>query len=93
MNIGMLWFDNDPKTDLATKIEHAAEYYRKKYGKRPNLCFIHPSMAPPQPEASQSQDGATAVFTSGNVEVRITRSVLPNHLWIGVNGANGQVNP
>ena len=44
MNIGMLWFDNDPKTDLNGKIERAAAYYRSKYGQSPNLCFVHPSM-------------------------------------------------
>ncbi len=92
MNVGMLWFDNDPKTDLFTKIEHAAEYYRKKYGKRPNVCFIHPSMAPSQLSTEESQVEATVVFKSGDLEVRTTRSVLPNHLWIGVNGDNGQVN-
>lgn len=93
MNVGMLWFDNDPKTDLMTKIEHAAEYYQKKYGKRPNLCFIHPSMAPAQSQIDESQGEAVVIFKSGEVEVRLTRSVLPNHLWIGVNGANGQVKP
>ena len=44
MNIGMLWFDNDPKVNLDTKIERAAIYYAKKYGKNPTLCFVHPSM-------------------------------------------------
>jgi len=42
MNTGMLWFDNDPKTALAAKIERAVDYYHKKYGCRPNLCLIHP---------------------------------------------------
>ncbi len=46
MNIGMLWFDNDPKADLAVKIKRAAQYYRNKYGKTPTLCFVHPSMLP-----------------------------------------------
>ena len=39
MNSGMLWFDNDPKTDLTFKINKAAEYYRQKYGNTPNLCL------------------------------------------------------
>ncbi len=29
MNIGMLWFDNDPKADLEAKITGAAGYYEK----------------------------------------------------------------
>ena len=44
MNRGMLWFDNNPKTNLASKIKQAAEYYRQKYGAAPNLCLVHPSM-------------------------------------------------
>ena len=81
MNVGMLWFDNDPKTELALKIERAVDYYRKKYGRSPTLCFVHPSMiaktASPEPEAPLKAAG---------VEVRSSRSVLPNHFWLGVNG-------
>ena len=44
MNIGMLWFDNDPKAEMNTKIARAGDYYQHKYGKSPNLCFVHPSM-------------------------------------------------
>jgi hypothetical protein len=73
MNIGMLWFDNDTKTDLSAKIKRAASYYKEKYGQNPNLCFVHPSMlkTPANPEVG--------------IELRTTRSVLPNHFWLGVN--------
>ena len=77
MNIGMLWFDNDKKSDLSDKIQRAASYYRDKYGRTPNLCFVHPSML-----------GSIPVNTNGSgIEVRTTRSVLPNHFWLGVNTA------
>ena len=72
MNTGMLWFDNDSKSELGSKIERAASYYYKKYGQAPNLCFVHPSMltgTAPKP---------------GKIEVRSNRSVLPNHFWIGI---------
>lgn len=65
MKIGMLWFDNDPHTELAAKVERAAAYYRLKYGKTPTLCFVHPSMLPgaqdaqPQ-EAPNSPGGKSA---------------------------------
>lgn len=88
MNIGMLWFDNDAQSDLAAKIERAVRYYQEKYGKRPNVCYVHPCMAP-APSSNGSQPNAPATLKAGGVEVRTTRSVLPNHLWIGVNGANG----
>ena len=72
MNVGMLWFDNDPKTDIAVKINQAVDYYRHKYGQTPNLCFVHPSMVKNNP------------VKAGNVEVRSSRSVLPNHFWLGL---------
>ena len=72
MNTGMLWFDNDPKTDLPTKISIAADYYQKKYGKKPDLCFVHPSML------------AAAAPKATGIEVRPNRQVLPHHLWLGI---------
>jgi hypothetical protein len=71
MNIGMLWFDNDPKADLSSKIARAVDYYQKKYGQAPDLCYVHPSML-------KEDDPKT-----GKVEIRSNRSVLPNHFWIG----------
>lgn len=84
MNIGMLWFDNDPKTELTSKVERAADYYRNKYGRQPTLCFVHPSMIGPM----INDNSEPASLKTAGVEVRSTRSVLPNHFWIGVNGIN-----
>lgn len=72
MKTGMLWFDNDPKVDLATKIARAAAYYQRKYGMRPDLCFVHPTML------------STSQPHSQGIEVRPNRQVLPNHLWMGI---------
>jgi hypothetical protein len=82
MNVGMLWFDNDPKTELAVKVERAASYYRNKYGDAPTLCFVHPCML----DKSRAENPEQSNFKAAGVEVRSTRSVLPNHFWIGVNG-------
>ena len=46
METGMLWYDNDPKTTLTDKVARAVEYYRKKYGRDPNLCLVNPSSCP-----------------------------------------------
>lgn len=73
MRTGMLWFDNDPKTDLSTKVTRAAAYYQKKYGCIPNLCFVHPSMLEVQARRAEG------------IELRPSRQVLPNHFWLGVN--------
>ena len=72
MNTGMLWFDNDPKTALDEKVQKAADYFKAKYGKSPDLCLVHPSML------SESQ------HQTGRIAIRPLRTVLPNHLWIGV---------
>ena len=94
MNIGMLWFDNDPKAGLDTKVERAAVYYRNKYGRAPTLCYVHPSMLPtggPSPKnrgGSDNGGSANANYITGGIEVRSNRSVLPNHFWIGLNGAS-----
>lgn len=87
MEIGMLWFDNDPKADLAEKIKKAAAYYRQKYGVTPDICFLHPTMLP--------KNGSVEASTSPhsplpNVELRPSKSVMPNYLWIGVNPKSGE---
>jgi hypothetical protein len=86
MNIGMLWFDNDPKTELALKIERAVGYYREKYGRSPTLCFVHPSMIAKTSAPAPETEAETEIpLRAAGVEVRSSRSVLPNHFWLGVN--------
>lgn len=85
MDIGMLWFDNDPKVDLAEKIAKAAAYYRQKYGKTPDLCFLHPTMLP------KNGSEATSLHSPlPNFEIRPSKSVMPNYFWIGVNPRSGE---
>lgn len=79
MNIGMLWFDNDQKVDLATKIKRAAEYYEKKYGVHPNLCYVHPSMTPADGEKTPQE-----TLTRNGIVIKPNRRILPNHFWLGV---------
>lgn len=77
MNTGMLWFDNDPKTSLDVKIHQAAEYYLHKYGRTPDLCIVNPKSLP----ASEAQNEP---LMSGRILVQAQRTVLPHHMWIGV---------
>lgn len=72
MIAGMLWLDTDPKRPLSEKIRMAAEYYKNKYGRAPDTCMVHPAVLA---EPSTQVDKIT---------VRPLRTVLPNHLWIGV---------
>lgn len=66
----MLWYDSDRKTTTAQKIATAAEYYRKKYGGIPNLCFCNPEMI----DDSQPE-----------IETQADAVVIPHHFLIGVN--------
>jgi hypothetical protein len=75
MNTGMLWFDNDPKTTLEVKVQQAADYYRHKYGRTPDLCLVNPGIL------AKMQSGAAQ---GGKISIRPLRSILPGHLWIGV---------
>lgn len=86
MNIGMLWFDNDRKTEIKSKVDRAALYYREKYGTNPNVCFVHPSML-----NEQIDNSSTKKVTYGDIEIRTSKSVLPNHFWIGINGTKSPV--
>lgn len=72
MDIGMLWFDNDPKSDVLSKVKKAVAYYQKKYGEIPNLCFVHPSMI------------SEMKFEACEISVCSNSTMLPNHFWIGV---------
>lgn len=67
----MLWFDNDPKLDMISKVQKAAVYYKDKYGREPNLCFVHPSMI------------TDSTSKTGSVVVRTNSTVLPHHFWMG----------
>jgi len=76
MKTGLLWFDDDPRKQLEDKVLRAAAHYERKYGRTPDLCFVHPS--------AFNGNGKRRVKKAGRVEIRAGRSVLPDHLWLGV---------
>jgi len=80
MDVGMLWFDNDKGADLSTKLERAAKYYHKKYGQTPNLCFVNPCML----AATGKTPVKSNVVKAGNIEIRESNTMLPNHFWLGI---------
>jgi hypothetical protein len=73
MDVGMMWFDPDPRSAIGEKVQRAAAYYRGKYGRAPTLCYIHPVTA-----------GESSSAAGNGLEVRTSRSVLPNHFWLGL---------
>lgn len=72
MKTGLLWFDDNPKVPLATKIENAARRYRERLGRSPNLCYVHP----------ETLTGGETM--PGHVKVVESATVQRNHFWIGV---------
>ncbi|MFQ6100580.1 MAG: hypothetical protein ACE5OS_05020 [Anaerolineae bacterium] len=76
MKTGLLWFDDDPRRELKEKVLRAAVHYERKYGQKPNLCFVHPS--------TFNGNGKRRFVKAGGVEIRPGRSVLPDHFWLGV---------
>ena len=72
MKIGMLWFDNDPRTTFGMKIRAAGDYYRHKYHQEPRVCFVNPQA---------EKDIASA--DTGGITVKVHRSILPYNFWIG----------
>lgn len=81
MEIGMLWFDNDPKLGVEAKVRRAASYYRRKYGRPANLVVTNPAMLAEQaslttPLEVELDDHALKVIAAGNV--------LPHHFWVGI---------
>ncbi len=71
MKVGMLWFDNNDQRDLEAKLRRAISHYEVKHGRRPTVCYVHPSMMLGQRRSVEGLD------------LRTTNTVLPHHFWLG----------
>lgn len=71
MNIGMLWLDDDQKRTIEEKVTRAMQYYKQKYKKTPNLCFV-------------SSNTLSEEIQVGKVAVRPAIHIQPQHFWIGL---------
>jgi len=82
----MLWFDNDRKSSIPSKVEKAARYYQKKYGKKPDVCYVHPKMV--KGEKGKNNDAKKSTVGNplkiGKILVLKNDKVLPDHFWIGI---------
>jgi hypothetical protein len=73
MKVGMLWLDAEDDSDLAVRVGRAATYYAQKYGRKANLCVIHPETAGERPPESIA-----------DLVLRVRPEALRQHFWIGV---------
>ncbi len=74
VNLGWLWFDNDPKTSLDAKVKRASGRFREKFGRQPQLCYVSP-LALTERET-----------ICGRVEIKRAQNVLPGHFLFVVEG-------
>jgi hypothetical protein len=81
MDIGLLWFDNDPKVGLEEKVRRAAGRYQEKFGHAANVCFLNPGAI-----AGRSAEGSPLEVEVGGAKIKVlaARQVLPHHFWVGV---------
>ena len=56
MKVGMMWLDNDKKRTLDEKVRRAADYYRDKYGRFPELCLVNSRVLKDEKKVSLSKD-------------------------------------
>lgn len=75
MKVGLLWYDDNPKRDLAEKVGRAAQRYKRKFGAAPDICCVHPS--------AFGDNGSDKVQMVGDVRVVSRPSVLRHHFWLG----------
>ena len=85
MEIGMLWFDNDRKASIPSKVEKAARYYQKKYGVNPDLCYVHPKTVKGESPGNgrSRKTNVQEPYRIGKILVLKDEKVLPDHFWIG----------
>jgi hypothetical protein len=76
MQEGMLWYDDDEGRTLEEKVRRAADYYRNKYGRSPDLCLVNP----------RALNGRSVEVSQ--ITLRAASNILMHHLLIGV-GENG----
>jgi hypothetical protein len=76
MQIGLMWYDDDPRKTLDVKIEQAAARYHEKFGQAPNACYVNPAAL----AAEGKRNGLRLVPA---------RSIRPGYLWIGVDEREG----
>lgn len=70
MDIGLLWYDNDPKLTLSQRLSRAAEYCENKY----NIIVDHCELNPVMETKEQLPSGITVLYK---------QYILPNYFWVG----------
>jgi len=78
MQVGLLWFDNDPHRGLTSKIEDAARRYREKFGRPADTCYVNSLLFAKGPEMA-----AASGLPNLTLRVVPAANILPHHFWVG----------
>jgi hypothetical protein len=81
MQVGLLWFDNDPHRGLTAKVEDAARRYREKFGRPPNTCYVNSVVLGKSLETFVVQS-----LADQTLRVVPAANILPHHFWVGEEG-------
>ena len=86
MKTGLLWFDDDPRKELEEKVLRAAAHYERKFGRSPELCYVHPDAfnGNGNGNGNGKRRRKNDVLKAGAVEIRPGRTVLVHHFWLGM---------
>lgn len=75
MMMGMLWFDNDPKTTLEQKVTNALKHHAHRFGRDADLVVVN----------TKNAEGIEldVISKACNVTVKAARYVMANHMIVG----------
>jgi len=73
--MGMLWFDNDPKTTLEQKVVNALKHHVTRFGRAAEIVVINPKNADGVDLAELSK--------SCNIIIKAARYVTSQHMIVG----------
>ena len=71
MENGLLWFDDRKKISTEQKIENAVLFFKEKYGKKPDCCYIN-----------TAESGLDAPDRLAGLRIETSQYVLPNHFLL-----------
>ena len=81
LEIGLLWYDDDPRRGLEDKVGRAARRYREKYGRWPNTCYVHPQVL--AGHIGQELQVACPKRQRAVIHVLTAPNILLHHYWLG----------
>jgi hypothetical protein len=100
LNIGLLWFDDDPRKPLARKVGEAAERYWQRFAVAPTACHIWrspdpgPKTTPASPAAEERLDLLLPSIAGESPRLLSlalvpSATIRPNYFWVGVDDSPG----